>query len=66
MGSFSVILGPVLYLIAHVRGTQLEAARVSQFLDKLRQSPGYSEDTKHNPPANTGGEQAEMQGEEKT
>ncbi|MFY9359385.1 MAG: GerAB/ArcD/ProY family transporter [Bacillota bacterium] len=45
LGSFSVVLGPVLYLVAKVRGTEKAAARISQTLGALIQSPEYSEDT---------------------
>src|SRR5690606_28398852 len=35
LGSFSVVLGPVLYLVAKVRGTEKAAARISQTLGAL-------------------------------
>lgn len=66
MGSFSVILGPVLYIIARARGTERAAAQVSEILGELQQSPGYSEDAPGKPTGENHWNQPEARGEEQT
>jgi hypothetical protein len=66
LGSFSVALGPALYIIATTRGTQGQAAHVAQLLGKLQRQADYSEDRQTNPahPSTGEGAQSGMQGEE--